>query len=84
VIEQDLFITQGSFLGVFQTHPGVAIGDKVYVLLGGNTPFFLKPLEEEKYAYRLKGTCYVHDYVDGKAISTWRKGELQLKKIHLI
>lgn len=77
VILQDLFITQEGSLGIINTCSCAQVGDEVYILSGGYTPLVLRRLENK--VYRLIGPCYVHDYMDGKAISMWRKGELDVK-----
>jgi hypothetical protein len=83
MIGQDLFFTHENSLGIITTCSGAVAGDEIYVLLGGNTPFILRP-EVERPFHQLIGPCYVHDYMDGKAISMWRKGELKLDTVHLL
>jgi hypothetical protein len=38
---------------------------------------------EEDGVYELRGLVYMHDYMDGQAISKLRAGELDVKKIRL-
>jgi hypothetical protein len=83
IVGQSMFFTREKSLGAITTCSGAVVGDEVYVLLGGNTPFILRPRVEEQ-SYQLIAPCYLHDYMDGKAISMWRKGELELKTVHLV
>jgi hypothetical protein len=40
-------------------------GDKVFLLLGGDVPFILRP--ETKSTWTLIGHCYIHGIMDGEA-----------------
>ena len=54
------------------------IGDKVFILMGGDMPFLLRPAGDNFYTYL--GEAYVHGIMDGEALvnarrradSTWR------------
>ena len=49
--------------------------------LGGNAPFVLEAGNNN--VYELRGSVYMHDYVNGQAISKLRTGELDVKRIRL-
>lgn len=46
---------------------GVRIGQTVVVLHGGKTPYLLQ--REGSRGYRFVGECYVHELMDGEALS---------------
>jgi len=52
---------QESSLGIVRTSSGAVVGDKVFVLLGGNAPFIHHVLHEEGEKYLVVGQVYVHD-----------------------
>jgi hypothetical protein len=49
--------------------------------LGGNAPFVLEAGNNN--VYELRGSVYMHNYMDGQAISILRTGELDVKRIRL-
>jgi hypothetical protein len=51
-------------------------GDFVCVLLGGRTPFILRPVGDD---YNLVGECYVHGFMHGEAIEQMENGERNLE-----
>lgn len=42
----------------------VQVGDKLYALGGGKTPFILRPANLPKHCYTIVGDCYVDDMMD--------------------
>jgi len=62
-----LFITAGGRLGLGSCTSKV--GDQVYSLLGGNTPFVLRPSKDG--VFQFVGECYVHGIMDGELFSFW-------------
>ncbi|KAJ4135292.1 hypothetical protein NW768_004914 [Fusarium equiseti] len=54
--------------------------DVVCVLLGGATPFILRPFESK---YRLVGECYVSELMTGEAIEDWGSGKHALDDFHI-
>jgi hypothetical protein len=79
----DLFITSNGLIGSMSKHCGAEVGDKIYVLFGGNAPFILKPLKGER-VYQLRSACFLHGYMHGEAIVAWKKGDLNLETVKII
>jgi len=48
---------------------------------GGNAPFVLEAGDNN--VYELRGSVYMHNYMDGQEISKLRTGELDVKRIRL-
>ena len=63
-----MFVTQTGLLGVGSVD--MEIGDFVYILDGGHTPFILRwvPSESTPETYELVGDCYVHGIMYGEAV----------------
>lgn len=59
---------KGSFGSVAKLDPWV--GDEVWVFLGANVPYLVRPRRENKKLVKtlLVGETYVHGYMDGKAV----------------
>jgi hypothetical protein len=67
------FITVDGFIGLGPT--SAEIGDEVYILVGGSTPFLLRPKNaqssnDDPRCFSLLGDCYVHGIMDGEAMDT--------------
>jgi hypothetical protein len=68
---RSFFITDGGHMGLGPLK--LRAGDEVHVLIGGRTPFVLRPQEvvEGPYSlqlYFLVGDCYLHGFMDGEAL----------------
>ena len=63
-----LFITDSGHMGL--THRSNKVGDKVYVLLGGEMPFVLRPKGSN---FLFRGEAYVHGIMDGEALTNARQ-----------
>ena len=63
-----LFITDSGYMGL--THRSNQVGDKVYVLLGGDMPFVLRPKNSH---FLFRGEAYVHGIMDGEALTNARR-----------
>jgi hypothetical protein len=74
-----LFMTTKGYLG--SAPISTKLGDKVCVLLGGATPFVVRP---EGDCYKLVGECYVQGLMDGEVMHALKQGryELQDFKFH--
>jgi hypothetical protein len=116
VFNSQMFVTSKGAIGAVTENCHVEVGDSVYVLLGGNTPFITRKLLADEYyynkefpkhawspvrfgdedgsrlqtlneqcgmPYRLMGPCYLHGWMDGEAISAWRKGDLEFSPVIL-
>lgn len=59
-----MFFTDTGYLGL--THRSNRVGDKVFVLLGGDMPFVLRP-KGDRFLFR--GEAYVHGIMDGEALT---------------
>jgi len=46
------------------------VGDKVFVLMGGDLPFVLRPIGGNFYAFGAE--CYVHGVMDGEMLTIAR------------
>ncbi|RYP08902.1 hypothetical protein DL764_001612 [Monosporascus ibericus] len=84
--EHSLFCTEEGYLGI--GGPGTDIGDEVWVLYGGRTPFVLARLHlvlplwsVDRYGsrYHLESECYVDGFMYGEAASK----DLQPKSIEI-
>lgn len=60
---RSLFITSTGYIATGR----VEEGDEVWVLLGGDVPFVLRPISGS-IEYRLVGDCYLHGVMDGEAV----------------
>jgi hypothetical protein len=81
----DLFITSNGSIGSMSKHCQADIGDKIYVLFGGNAPFILKKYKfsDGKVVYKLRCACFLHGYMQGEAIESWKNGELKLETLNI-
>ena len=75
-----ILITKSDRIGVVTSGCDVQMGDKVFVLFGGPTPYLLRSKGEN---HRLIGPCYMHDLMDGQAIDGWQVGKYKTEKITL-
>jgi hypothetical protein len=81
----DIFITSNGLIGSMSKHCHAKVGDKVYVLLGGNAPFILRPLDiDGKRVYQMRCACFLDGYMHGEAIGRWERGELGLETLHIV
>jgi hypothetical protein len=62
------FMTKSGYLGLGNPQ----VGDEIWVLLGGNVPFVLRPDTETECRY-LVGDCFVHGIMDGEALTGLEK-----------
>ncbi|KAF8857796.1 hypothetical protein BDZ45DRAFT_674423 [Acephala macrosclerotiorum] len=58
------FITENGYMGLGRPE----VGDEVWVLFGGDTPFVLRPSTSDPGCHLLVGDCYVHGLMDGEAM----------------
>ena len=63
-----MFFTDTGYMGL--THRSNQVGDKVFVLLGGDMPFVLRP-KGDRFLFR--GEAYVHGIMDGEALTKARQ-----------
>jgi hypothetical protein len=59
---QRLCVTDTGYMGM--AHQGCVIGDMIYLLMGGDMPFVVRPLSTGTYEF--KGESYVHGVMDGE------------------
>jgi hypothetical protein len=64
LIGRTLFATKSGYMGIGDN--ALEPGDLVCVLLGGRTPYILRPAEGRKY--RFIGECYLHGIMYGEAL----------------
>jgi hypothetical protein len=62
------FMTADGFIGLADESV-MPEEDVVYVLIGGNQPFVLRPVKNEPDHYKLICECYVHGIMDGDALT---------------
>jgi hypothetical protein len=60
-----MFKTETEYFGI--AHRSVEIGDKVYVLMGGEMPFILRPFGAKYFGFG--GESYVHGIMDGEMLA---------------
>jgi Heterokaryon incompatibility protein (HET) len=60
--ERTFFITNSGFIGIGAS--SMRVGDDVYVLCGGRSPFVLRSVDDGHF--KLIGDCYVHGIMDGE------------------
>jgi hypothetical protein len=65
MMHRRLFITVFGHLGLGPA--GMMSGDVVVLLFGGNVPYVLRPVENERW--RFVGECYVHGIMQGEALA---------------
>lgn len=61
--DQSFFITENGYMGLGNPQ----VGDEIWVLFGGNTPFVLRPDPKIGHHFLL-GECYLHGIMDGEAM----------------
>jgi hypothetical protein len=59
-----MFRTDTGYLGL--AHRSVEVNDRVFVLMGGDTPFVLRPFGGRFFGFG--GECYVHGVMDGEML----------------
>ena len=62
------FKTDTGFMGL--AHRSVEVGDKIYVLMGGDYPFVLRPMGGSFFGFG--GESYVHGIMDGEMLAMAR------------
>ncbi|KAF2491138.1 hypothetical protein BU16DRAFT_566051 [Lophium mytilinum] len=83
-----LFITEEGYMGLGPE--ALEVGDRVAILLGGETPFVLRTaFQDYEYhgassQYQLVGECYVRDMMSGEIIEVWKSGQLVSEDIVLV
>ena len=60
-----MFKTNNGYLGL--GHRSLELGDKVYILMGGDMPFVLRPFGGNTFGFG--GESYVHGIMDGEALA---------------
>ncbi|PMD67515.1 HET-domain-containing protein [Hyaloscypha bicolor E] len=71
-------VSDGGYMGLAPQSAEEA--DLICVLLGGQTPFVLRPRED---LYELIGPCYVHGIMDGEAMEQSRLRNFELEDFRL-
>jgi hypothetical protein len=64
VLNRAFFITVDGYMGLGSPD----VGDEIWVLFGGDTPFILRPSVSDPGCHQLIGSCYVHGLMDGEAM----------------
>jgi hypothetical protein len=72
-----MFKTETGYMGI--AHRSVEIGDKVYVLMGGEMPFVLRPFGGNYFGFG--GESYVHGIMDGEMLAVARANMEDLKSV---
>jgi len=70
-VPRTFFSTRGGNIG--QAPPNVKPGDIVCLFLGGDTPFILRPIDNDSFTF--VGHCYVRGIMDGEALGLGLPGE---------
>ena len=80
IADRLFFLSDSGWMGLA---PAAAMkGDLVCILIGGATPFVLRPVGES--FYQLIGECYVHGMMDGEAMDHLSNGRYELRDITLV
>jgi len=66
-----MFQTNTGYLGL--AHRSVQENDRVFVLMGGETPFVLRPFGGKFFGFG--GECYVHGIMDGEMLGVAKARE---------
>jgi hypothetical protein len=66
---QQFFLTTKGYMGMGNPQ----IGDRVFVLMGGDVPFVLRPGEKDEAYFFVIGDCYVHGIMDGEVLGRKRQ-----------
>ncbi len=73
-----IFVTAQGYVGLGPQ--ALRVGDSVYVLCGGYTPFILRPKEDH---YQVVGAAYVDGLMQDEAAKKWHKGKLTMQDLEL-
>ncbi|KAE9368090.1 hypothetical protein N431DRAFT_429303 [Stipitochalara longipes BDJ] len=76
-----IIVTSSGRIGLFIATCEVLVGDHIYVLLGGKTPFILRKGGER---YELVTSCYLENFMDGEAITEWEAKRIVSEEITLV
>jgi hypothetical protein len=74
-----MFKTETGYMGI--AHRSVEIGDKVFVLMGGEMPFVLRPFGGNYFGFG--GESYVHGIMDGEMLAIARANREGLKSANI-
>lgn len=74
------FVTSEGRLGAGTA--AVRAGDQVFVIVGSSTPVVLRA--SDRFEYQIVGCCYLHEYMDGKAILDVEDGFRGLLNIDVV
>jgi hypothetical protein len=80
VARRQFFLSNTGWMGLAPT--SAVKGDIICILLGGATPFVLRPAGND--LYQLVGECYIHGMMDGEAMEDLEKGKYKEKEITLV
>jgi len=79
VARRKFFLSKSGFMGLSPI--ATCKGDVICIILGGVTPFVLRPASHGRY--QLVGECYVHGIMDGESMVDLEKGKYKLQDIML-
>ncbi|MCJ1404695.1 hypothetical protein MMC11_007921 [Xylographa trunciseda] len=71
-------ITRNRYMGLVRKD--VNVGDQVFVLLGGEVLYVLRPHEDH---HLFMGECYMHGLMDGEAMEWLKDGRAALKRLRI-
>lgn len=74
-----MFKTETGYMGI--AHRSVEIGDKVFVLMGGEMPFVLRPFGGNYFGFG--GESYVHGIMDGEMLAIARANREGLESANI-
>lgn len=74
-----LFVTARGYLGLAPWN--AKVGDKVFVLKGGKTPFLLRGVDRQLDAYELVGETFVYGIMGGEGLELCEAGLTDVKLI---
>lgn len=79
MFSRQFFLTQGNYMCLAQRT--TRSNDLVYIFLGANTPFIIRPVTENHY--QLISECYVNGLMYGEAMEGLKDGKYVLEDITL-
>jgi len=74
-----MFKTETGYMGI--AHRSIEIGDKVFVLMGGEMPFVLRPFGGNYFGFG--GESYVHGIMDGEMLAIAKANKEGLKSANI-
>lgn len=85
---RSICFTERGFIGLVPEN--AAVGDKVYLFLGGQVLYTLRPVKSDSLAdgrcatFRFVGETYLHGLMDGEAMTWVERGQASVEEVLLV